>query len=189
MAYATLAELKLYLNIGSSTDDVLLSSLITRAQGVIDTYTKRTFEASADTTRYFHAIDDVTDYTLHLDHDLYSVTTVTNGDGTVVSASNYVLLPANYRPAYAIALKWSSSVVWTYSTSPENAISITGRWAYSLTAPSDIQQACIRLAAWFYRQKDTHSDVDNSTIATGGMVLVPQGVPKDVHALLKGYIR
>lgn len=189
MAYASTPELKLYLGITTSTDDVLLTALITRAQSIIDTYCKRTFEAAADSTRYFHAVNDVGGYTLYLDHDLYSATTVTNGDGVAVSASDYVLVPANYRPAYAIALKLSASAVWTYSTTPENAISVAGKWAYSLTAPADITHACIRLAAWLYRQKDTHGDVDNATIATGGMVLVPQGVPKDIHALLKGYVR
>lgn len=189
MAYATTPELKLYLSISTSTDDVLLSALITRAKGIIDTYCKRTFEAAADTTRYFHAVNDVDQNILYLDHDLYSITTLTNGDSTVISASDYVLLPANYKPAYSIALKWNASVAWTYSDSPENAISIVGKWAYSLTAPADIQHACIRLAAWLYRQKDTSGDVDNATIATGGVVLVPQGIPKDVHALLRGYVR
>ena len=35
-----------------------------------------------------------------------------------------------------------------------DAISITGRWAWSLTAPPDIAQACARLAAFLYKQRD-----------------------------------
>lgn len=189
MAYITLAELKQYLSIDTTTDDVLLEKLILSAQSAVDTYTKRTFEASADSTRYFHAINDVHDYTLMLDHDLVSVTTVTNGDATTVNSSYYVLLPTNYAPKYAIQLKWSSPVVWTYSDSPENAISVTGKWAYSLTAPADVQQATKRLAAWFYRQKDTSSDGDRAMTTDGGTVIIPGNLPKDVTQLLKAYIR
>lgn len=189
MSYATTPELKLYLGITTSTDDVLLTALISRAQGIIDTYCKRTFEASADTTRYFHAVHDVDQYTLYLDHDLYSVTTLTNGGGVAVSASDYVLLPANYKPAYAIALKWSASVVWTYSDTPENAIAITGKWAYSLTAPADITHACIRLAAWLYRQKDNSADMSDVSVTTGGAVMIPSGLPRDVWTLLERYVR
>lgn len=188
MAYTTLAEVKLYAGITTTNDDVLLEQCITRAQRAIDTYCKRTFEALSDTTRYFDAVADVNGRLLYLDHDLTSVTSITNGDGTTVGASNYVLVPANYWPAFAIQLKSSSNVTWTYNDTPENAIAVVGRWAYALTAPADVVQACVRLAAWFYRQKDNSADIDQLT-TVGGAVLVPPGVPKDVQALLKGYIR
>lgn len=189
MAYASLAELKAYAGIDSSGDDTLLTALLARAQAIIDSHCRRTFEAAADSTRYFDAEDDVDDDDLIVDTDLYSVTSVTNGDGTAVAASEYVLEPANHRPAYAICLKENSSVVWTWSDSPENAISVTGRWAYSLTAPADITHACIRLAAWLYRQKDNSADVDAVNVTSGGAVIVPSGLPNDVTLLLRVYVR
>ena len=51
MAYASLVDLTTYLGIDESTaDDGLLSQLLARAQAAIDTYTRRTFEATADVT-------------------------------------------------------------------------------------------------------------------------------------------
>lgn len=189
MAYATLAELKTYLSISGNGDDTLLAALLVRAQAIIDAHCRRTFEAAADTTRYFDAEDDIDGDDLVVDTDLYSVTSVTNGDGTAIASTEYVLEPANHRPAYAICLKDTSSVVWTWSDHHENAISVTGRWAYSLTAPADIAHACIRLAAWLYRQKDTSVEVDAVSVTSGGAVITPSGLPTDVTLLLRTYVR
>ena len=85
MAYTDVSTLKQYLGITGNTDDALLSSLITRAQAAIDTYTGRTFEASADTTKYFDCLPpyvhgyELTWTTLGL--DLCQITSVTNGNG------------------------------------------------------------------------------------------------------------
>ncbi len=50
--YSSVRDLKIYLGITVDADDTLLTALIKRAQGIIDNHCKRTFEASADTTRY-----------------------------------------------------------------------------------------------------------------------------------------
>ena len=53
MAYTTTAIAKVYLGLTSAADDTLIGTLIVRAQAMIDSYCHRTFEASADTTKYF----------------------------------------------------------------------------------------------------------------------------------------
>lgn len=190
--YASLSDVREYLGGPPTTDNTLLTNLIPRAQGIINAYTQRVFEASGDTTRYFDAIEDVDHLqrTLYLgQNDLCQITTVTNGDSTVLTTSDYTTLPKNYTPYYALKIKLSSSNVWTYSTTPEDAISISGRWAYSVTAPDDIKHACIRLTVWLYRQKDASSLGDVGSISQSGVVVEPAALPSDVQLILIPYKR
>lgn len=196
MAYCELADLKTYLNdITDSRDDALLTDMIAAAQKIIDTYTRRTFEASADTTRRFDAVRDVgsmdngVDRVLWLDHDLCQITSITNGDATTVTTGQYVTEPRNYTPWYAIALRTSANIAWTYDDEPENAIAIVGRWAYSITAPDDIQWACKRLAAYLYRQKDTSSEAERPIMSASGASILPSKLPADVRDVLDRYVR
>lgn len=192
MAYATIAQVKAYLGINSSTttEDDLLTDLVERVQAFIDRYTGRVFEAAADTTRKFDAKRDTSEnrMLLSLDHDLVSVTTITNGDATSVTSGQYVLLPANETPKFAIRMKSSANKYWTYGDDPEEAITIVGRWAYSLTAPSDIEMATIRLVSYIYRQKDNAGEFDR-TILAGNSTLLPTQIPRDVLQYLDPYVK
>ena len=188
MAYASKAQLKALLNISDTTDDDLLDDLLARAQAMIERHTSRTFEASADTTRTLDALADVDGATLYLPNDLCQITSVTNGDASTVTAGQYVTIPSNVAPYFGLRLKGSSGVGWTYSTDPEGAISIVGRWAYSVTAPADIVQATLRLAAWMYKQRDTMNDGSATTIQNG-ITVVPTAIPSDVKTMLAPYRR
>ena len=188
MAYVTAALVKTYLGATGSGDDVLLAALCARAQAAIDTYCHRTFEASSDTTRYFDAVGKhVVGPVLYLDRDLCAITTVTNGDGVAVGSTQYVTEPRNDTPYYALRIKTSAGKVWTYATDWEKAITITGKWAYSVTAPDDIVQAAVRLAAFYYRQKD--AALQDVTAIEAGVVVQPIAIPADVLALLGPYKR
>ena len=188
MAYVELLDLKTYLGVTEDDDDALLVSLIDRAQAIFDGQTNRTFEATADTTRRFDAIADVDGATLLLDRDLCSITTITNGDSTTVSDDDYVTEPRNTAPYYAITLKASSGLCWTYVDDPENAITISGKWAYSSSAPYDIVDATIRLAVYLYRIKDANT-WDVVAAPEYGTLTIPGGMPRDVRLLLAPYVR
>lgn len=188
MAYTDTTTLKRYLGISSSSDDTLLGECITRAQALIDGYTGRTFEAAADTTRYFDAVANVNGRRLYLDHDLCQITSVTNGDGVAVASDEYTALSPNMTPYYALLLLASSGKAWTYEDDPENAISIVGRWAWSVTAPTAIVQATVRLAAYLYRQKNNAQDLDRA-VAVGNTVLLPGELPRDLVQILAPYQR
>ncbi len=188
MAYTTVGAVKRYLGISESTDDELLSELIAAAaQTAIDGFCRRSFEASADSTRYFHARDDVADsgMVLWLDEDLAQITTVTNGDGVAVGTSEYTTIPRNEVPYYKLRILASSSKAWTYTSDPEDAISIAGRWAYSTTAPDDIVQACTRYTAFMYRAKD--APLTDVTAIEAGTVIRTPGMPADVKSILMPY--
>lgn len=188
--YTTLNELKTYLGISATTDDVLLMSIIVRASEAVDSYTGRTFSAASDSTRYFDAIGEhiIDGRDLYLDHDLCEVTTVINGNGTAISSTYYTTIPKNETPFYAIRIKQNYSSTWAYSTAWEDAISIVGKWAYSVNPPADITQATIRWAGYMYKQKDAQV-FDTTAIPEAGVIQIPAGIPQDVRMLLRPFKR
>ncbi len=150
MAYTTLTDVKTYLGIGMDIDDALLTTLISTAQRLVEAWCGRVFEASADSTRAFHCVYPyVIGNTLYVDNDLCQITTVTNGDGSIIAPENYIVWPSA-PPYHAIHLK-DSSYAWTFNDNPWDAIAITGRWGYSLAVPELVAQATTMLTSWLYR--------------------------------------
>lgn len=185
MAYTTLADCKAYMGIADTTDDILITSLITRAQKIIEEYTGRIFEAET-ATKYFDQ-DNVEGRNLYLfGHDLLTVTTLINGDGTEIASANYRLEPRNETPKWMIRLDENTS--WKFNDS-DSEIIIPGTWGYSATAPADIVHYCIRLATFLYRQKDTSTDVDRPIVTGDGVTIMPANVPSDIVNGLKKYCR
>ena len=145
MAYATLTELKLdYLGVIGSGDDTLLTSMIARAQAIIDAHTNRTFEASADATRYFDAVRDVVGDVLYLDKDLASITSVTNGDSAALNATTHYVTMGQDAPYYALRLRANAGTTWTYTTDPERAIAPLANGGIVVSALYWLLYACDR---------------------------------------------
>jgi hypothetical protein len=196
MAYITLAQLKAALDISGVTEDSILTAFPARAQQFIDTYCHRTFEALSDTTRRFtplrednggHVLND--GITLMLDEDLYSLTSITNGNGTNVPTEAVVLMPYNTVPAAFIRIKQTLGYVWTYTGAPEQSIVVTGRWAYALTAPSDIVEATLTVAMTMYRQLSGAPAIDYVTASAEGFEITPSKIPSKVYQTLNAYRR
>lgn len=193
MAYPTLADIKLYIGADKPGDDVLLQALMTSAIAYIESPSgaDRRFNVTADTTRRFDAYRDVKDNgrTLKIDDDLCQITSVTNGDGATISASDYVTEPRNRAPYYALTLKLTTTApVWTWSTAPEDSIVIVGRWGYSTTPPADIAQAFKAMVAYFYRRRSSSGSQDGTVVAEG-IVITPATMPKDIQGVLMAYRR
>lgn len=186
MPYITLNEVKTYGDFESTNDDSLLTNLISDAQGIIEGITKRKFEGSAS-NRYFDAITDIDERTLLLDEDLCSISSITNGDGVVLTSGEYVTEDRNDTPFWGITLKSSSNKSWTYETDPENAITVSGVWAYSSTPPSDIHIATLRLVSWLYKQRETTVDLERATVTPEGQTLMPARLPYDIYSTLMRY--
>jgi len=68
-------------------DDETLNDIITRASRLFDKLTRRTYYARTE-TRYY-GVPDTRE--LALDDDLLTITTLTNGDGVVLTATEYYL--------------------------------------------------------------------------------------------------
>ena len=206
MAYATVEDLLHEMGMpAEDADEDKLQEKLDAAQRIIDRVTKRTFEASADETRLIDCSEEtVNGRILYIPYDLCQITTVLNGDGVEVTVDEYVteprlrtvsgstsVMPAVHdaHPWYALKLKLSSGKVWEYEDDPEEAISITGRFAYSVTAPPDIKDACIRLADWLYQQRNDLRDRQESIVSEDGTVLLMGDLPRDVQARLIPYVR
>lgn len=186
MAYTDNTAVKLYLGLTGSGDDAFITTLIARAQAMIDKLTGRTFEASADTTRYFFRKDvDLWSGTLWFDGDLCSITSVTNGDGNAVTVSDIQTMPTNSAPYYALRI---NPTVGAFTAGAANAdrITVVGKWAYSTSAPADIVHATVKLAGFLYRSRENGGDGDR-TILTGTATLAPLTIPADVQAIVRGY--
>jgi len=188
MAYIDLDTLKAYMQgsaiaVGSDHDD-LLEECIARAQAIIEAQpplgTGRAWEAPADTTRYFDAERDVYGRDLlFLDMDLCAITSVTvNGDA--LSSADYVPIPRNTTPYHGIRIKRNADDDWSWDDDPEDAIAVTGRWAYATTAPAEIVQLACRLAAYLYRQRTFSSETERPII-TAGATILPSALPSDVR--------
>ena len=191
MAYVTLAELKAWLDITSTTNDSVLLSCSDAAQQYIDTMTGRTFEAApAATVRTFDAQRDVSSdgLTLYLNVDCAAITGCTNGDSTALAPTDFVTNPRYSPPYYSVVIKRSVGKAWTYTTDAEGAISITGQWCYSTSAPADIQHATKILASQLYQQRANASDADRM-ISVDGVVIVPSSIPKVAADIIGKYRR
>ena len=184
--YIATADVKTYLGISGSGDDALISALVSAAQSAVDAYFRRTFEASADATRYFDAVADVRGRTLMLGDDLCSITSVTNGNGNLVTG--YVTEPRNTAPYYALTIKSNVAENWTYSSYPENAITVVGKWAYSTTAPAGIVHLTKWLAAVMYKSKDNVLVAGESGIAAAVDILAGD-VPPDIRIIMSSVPR
>lgn len=187
MAYATLAQARKELNIVTFGDDALIQEKLDAATIVIERETGWIFEA-VTATRYFDS-DAVDDNLLWVGGDLVSITTLTNGDddATVISSSDYRLLPRNEGPPYhEVKMLIDTTTTWEFDIDGE--VSILGAWGYSASPPDDIMQACIRLAGYYYRVKDAQV-YDTIAIPDAGIITIPKGIPADVRLILNRYQR
>lgn len=207
MAYAALADIERELDLlDTDVDETTLQDKLDQAEDIIENVTRRVFEADEDETRTINCDDEhVNGRSLYLPWDLCQISSITNGDGTAVdlsylttrpflkSLSGGVLsVPANHPdgwPWYELRLKASSDVTWTYDTDREDAISITGRWAFSVTAPPLIKAATIRLAAWLYTQKDDLRDRPETETTPDGLLLLMSDLPEDVQMRLRKFVK
>lgn len=189
MAYVTLAEFKSYMNdltggtqtSFSAQEDTTLQVFLDQAVAELESRTKRDFEAT-NATRYYTA-DCVTGKWLYLDAELVSVSTLTNGDGTAISNTNYTLEPKNAAQKYAIRLH--DGYTWSFST-VDSYISVAGSWGYSAAVPTDVKRAVMRLA-WFYWQK--RGTTGESTVIAEGVVQNAAAYPADVVDVIRRYTR
>lgn len=202
MAYVTVQDIKASLRITVNDDDAIFSDIVSSVTAAIDAYCHRHFEPESDHgpaashTHYFTPLLEVDGgnlldwQTLNLNHDLAELTSITNGDGTSISVNDVVLLPLNVKPISFIRIKSGINKTWTYTTSPEGAVAVAGKWSYSLDVPYDIHRAALVWSEHMYRLRTgsapTSTDV---TISADGSAFVSSGMPRFVAQLLRPYIR
>jgi hypothetical protein len=188
--YCTVKELKHYLAPGVAADkydDEVLADMIMASSRYIDGETGRTFYARSE-THYFD-VPEEDNRCLWLNDDLLTLTTLTNGDGTVITSTYYVLYPRSNTPYYELRIKQSSTYYFEGDTSgnTEKVITIAGTWGYAATAPADVKQACLQLSGSLYKRRFGENLSSVSTVTAGGVVITPQDVPVYVANVIRRY--
>lgn len=188
--YITLQEFKDFAKIGSPdpVEDTDLASLIMAASRIIDDLTGRTFYARTE-THYYNTPD--TNVLFIEDDDLLTITTLTNGDATVITSGYYKLYPLNASPKYMIVLKPSTGLTWSEDSSGdiEGAITIAGTWGFSATAPEDIKQACKEIVMAAYKRRFGETYDATTTVTSAGVLEVPQEIPGSARQVIQKYRR
>lgn len=193
MSYINVAQLKSYLGISVDLegDDALLQTFVNAAVATVENIAGFSFAVANTSTRYFDPpLSGSWSKRRDLVFDTWlaaTPTSVTNGDATSVASSSYVTVPVNYLPIHTLRLKSNADVYWTYDESPENAIAVTGYWGWSRTPPEDILRATTRIAAFFYRQKDSQI-FDHTAFTELGPIRMKSELPEDAVRALDRYI-
>jgi hypothetical protein len=91
-----------------TTDDGVITNLLEAASRYLDDKTHRQFYPSIESDSY----DIPENSEIWFDRDVLAIISLANGDGAAIAASEYILLPANLTPKYALRLKDVSSVSW-----------------------------------------------------------------------------
>lgn len=165
-SYATLAQLKLRLNITDTNDDAALTSALGAATVDIEGVCGRQFnDAGSVSARVFYpdslttvTVDDfstVTGLVVALDYSnagTYS---------TTITSANYQLEPLNGVvdgtpgwPYYRIRAIQTWYPLWYTSIGdPRTSIQITAQWGWT-TVPAPVVEACLMLAEETFKMKD-----------------------------------
>jgi hypothetical protein len=188
--YITLAEYKRYVSSNPNAllsvavlDDQTIGDLIESASRVVDRETGADDGAWAFPVATIHKFDapKMGNAGLMLDAPLLAITSLTNGDGSTVSASDYVTLPANSTPIYAILPVSTSKFNWQPDNSGNRlqAISVLGPWGMSAKIPNDLKTACCEItrALYGHRTGETMPGDRQITTASGLVITVPNGTP------------
>jgi len=151
MAMPTLANLKSYMGVAGSSDDTMLTFAINAGNQWFLSHTGRVFvDPGADADVEFPVVYPfVRGRKLWLDdQDLYSLTSITNGDGAAIPASAVQKYPIN---APYDVLELLPSVGYSWGDGGNGTpITVTGRWCYSTDIPADANTAILMLAQYLY---------------------------------------
>jgi len=197
--YATVAQFQRFKGItnADALDDAEIEAMIEEASRMIDAICGRWFYAYTQ-TRYY---DVPAGRELFLEDDLLTITTLTNGDTTVLTTSDYYLLPRSESPKYSVALKESSTYLWEEDSSnnTEGVISIAGTWGFVSRAATDprsamvidnTRRACLMICKQWMEERFGVNVGGNVYITSGGVVQSPAGaIPKAAYDMIKPYIR
>jgi hypothetical protein len=112
----------------SAADDLIIDDIIESTSRYIDDATARRFYPFRKTNQYdlpsFNEID--------FQDDLLEIYTLTNGDLTVLTSTDYILVSVNDPPYWAIKLRDTSTKSWQPNSagSGDQVISLDGLWAF-----------------------------------------------------------
>lgn len=173
----TLVNLKAWLSVTSSTDDVLLARLITSASNYIETYVSRVFEQQSYTER--RDGNDNT-YMVFANYPVTAVTSLTINGIDIAASPDNAVLSAGYG--------FDDGQIWlqgfAFSRGKGNVV-MSYNAGYSET-PAAIEQACIELCSLRYRERDRIGQV-SKTIGGEVVTFSQKDMSDSIATILEQY--
>lgn len=156
----------------------------------------RTFYSRTE-TQYFNK-PCTGDRQLDMIDDLLAVTTLTNGNGDVIAAADYLLMDKGKPPYYAIRLTQSTQVYWQGDDdgNTEQIITIAGTWGYVNRSDTDARSArvirathdlVIAMVMNEYHKRYGDSPGGVATVTDAGVVITPDDIPALKRKVLQSF--
>lgn len=181
----SLANVQQALGLGTLTgDDMFIGTLVAQASSLIEHYYARTFSDSLGTLYLNACPPHAFGHRLYFMTDVLGVYSVVNGNGDVIPATDYQLLPLNASPKTGMELKVGTGRYWTWTTDPVGAITIAGTLGYctSSNIPADVVYVATKLAALLYQNRDNKGEIVRFADSS---VQVPVNVIPDIIRILE----
>ena len=167
--YASLSDLKAYLNITDTTQDSqLLDSLVTASRAIEHICGRKFYPDQTATARTFRPRDRL----VVLVDDFWTSTGLvvkldygSGAYGTTLSSANYLLEPLNGvndgEPGWPYNRLSSVNTWWPFNwTNPIPTVQVTAKWGWA-TVPGPVKQACVYLAEETFKLKGSPFGVAN----------------------------
>jgi hypothetical protein len=193
--YCTLAEFKAYGLSKAQTsiaDDATICLLIESASREAEHVMRRTYFTTAgihyfDTPlanqtppigNYLTSPTNPTDTILFYD-DLQSLTSITNGDGSVIPSTAYILLPYQGAPYFGVRLRPTAGIAWnTNQGDPLGAIQVSGDWGADTVPDADLKEAVMMVVKEAYNRRSGENMSSKSILTPGGVIVTPDDIPE-----------
>jgi len=204
--YVTLAQMKAYglpKALNNIADDAVINLLIESASREAEHVMRRTFYVTAG-IHYFdtplaNQTPPIGNYltsptnpqdVIMFDDDLQTLTSITNGDGTVLDPSFYILLPYIGAPYYAVKIRPTAGVMWnTDLGDPLGAIQISGNWGAATAPDADLQEAVMMCVKNAYNRRYGDNTTGKSIVTAGGVIVTPEDIPDKAMETFLGHRR
>lgn len=172
--YSTVYVIRsLYVKATETVDDALLLREIRETSRQIDNLCNKKFWPRYETLSF----DVPGSRQLDFDDWLISATTLTNGNGDVIAASDYNLIPYNKPPYYALRTKENSNIVWENDSSnnSEGVITLAGLWGFAREHVSGWESTGGTLAAAIATTTATSFTCTTGTVRAGMLLRIAGG--------------
>lgn len=131
--YATLADVRMELEVDDPTyvdHDPIAIKAARDATARIDLELPGKAFFPRVQTRYLHSFADTEGLNLRLPETIAELTSVTNGDGSVLAGSEYTLIPRSGAPYHTIRLQANGATQWLSAADgdPVDAIAVAAVW-------------------------------------------------------------
>jgi hypothetical protein len=190
MAYSTLPELRAYIGVDDTADDMALQVALSATEAMIDGYCERSFApaGTAATTRVYMAD---TPYLVFID-DASSITLIETDpglDGTwtdVWASSDWQAEPLNARSGGLSSPYTQVRAIgdYAYPVDFRAAVRVTATWGWA-SVPDVVQQATLLQAGRIFKRRD--SVLGFAGGPETGLIRVGRAIDGDVAQLLAPY--